>query len=83
MAELNSASLDYTAQDIQVLEGMEAVRLRPGMYIGSTNEDGIHHLVNEILDNSIALLKEVGIDTPISFTFVKLSTFNMGPIIFS
>ena len=44
---------DYTARDIQVLEGLEAVRRRPSMYIGSTDQRGLHHLIYEIVDNSI------------------------------
>ncbi len=43
----------YTADDIQVLEGMEAVRRRPGMYIGSTDQRGLHHLIYELVDNSV------------------------------
>ena len=46
-------TLDYTAQDIQVLEGLEAVRVRPGMYIGSTGLSGLQHLMIEILDNAV------------------------------
>src|SRR5437588_2159530 len=43
----------YTARDITVLEGLEPVRLRPGMYIGSTGPRGLHHLVYEVVDNSV------------------------------
>ncbi|MCH7842089.1 MAG: DNA topoisomerase (ATP-hydrolyzing) subunit B [Chloroflexi bacterium] len=56
MVKLNmtqAQASEYTAKDIQVLEGMEAVRVRPGMYIGSTDQRGLHHLIYEILDNAV------------------------------
>jgi DNA gyrase subunit B len=49
----NQNSIDYGADDIKALKGLEAVRMRPGMYVGGTDSRALHHLLNEVLDNSI------------------------------
>jgi DNA gyrase subunit B len=49
----NGNNGSYTGENIRILEGLEAVRLRPAMYIGSTGEMGLHHLVYEVVDNSV------------------------------
>src|SRR5450432_4638024 len=53
IAAIDGGNGDYNADSIKVLEGLEAVRLRPAMYIGSTGEMGLHHLVYEVVDNSV------------------------------
>src|SRR5690242_18430103 len=53
MATNGNGNGEYTGDNIKILEGLEAVRLRPAMYIGSTGEMGLHHLVYEVVDNSV------------------------------
>ena len=66
MAKTDTKTQSYTAKDIYVLEGLEPVRKRPGMYIGSTSVDGLHHLIWEVFDNSLThnspvLIRERGV----------------------
>ena len=63
----------YTAKDIQILEGLDAVRMRPGMYIGSTGSRGLHHLIWEIVDNAIDEASN-GFASEISVTLIKVGS---------
>ena len=53
MDELNKKTSSYTEDSIELLEGLEGVRKRPAMYIGSSNQTGLHHLVWEVVDNAV------------------------------
>ena len=66
---------DYTVEDIRVMEGLEAVRVRPGMYIGSTGSRGLHHMLWEIVDNAVDEAAN-GYANEINVTINKMNSCN-------
>ena len=73
-APKKKAQNEYGASAITVLEGLEAVRKRPGMYIGSTGERGLHHLIWEVVDNSVDEAMAGYATKAVSYTHLTLPT---------
>ena len=70
--EIKKQEEEYSASNIQVLEGLEAVRKRPAMYIGDIGEKGLHHLVYEVVDNSI--VTSMSVQCPANASWIELFT---------